>query len=91
MHGCYLPLAGCDVLGRSVCAADQRHYNNGAYRTVMESKRLNVTKRSADGDLAGVTGNLQAGDIVVRRATFEIRERMPIQAWAQRPRNGAPA
>jgi membrane fusion protein, multidrug efflux system len=35
---------------------------------------VNVTKGSADGDLVEVSGNLQAGDRVVRRATDEIRE-----------------
>jgi RND family efflux transporter MFP subunit len=35
---------------------------------------IDVTKGTADGDLIEVSGNLQAGDMVVRRATDEIRE-----------------
>jgi RND family efflux transporter MFP subunit len=35
---------------------------------------VNVTRGVADGDLIEVSGNLQAGDKVVRRATDEIRE-----------------
>jgi membrane fusion protein (multidrug efflux system) len=40
---------------------------------------VNVTKGAADGDLIEVSGSLQAGDMVVRRATDEIREGTPIQ------------
>jgi membrane fusion protein (multidrug efflux system) len=40
---------------------------------------VNVRKGSADGDLMEVSGNLEAGDLVVRRATDEIREGSPIQ------------
>jgi membrane fusion protein (multidrug efflux system) len=35
---------------------------------------VNVTKGSTDGDLVEVSGNLRAGDMVVRRATDEIRD-----------------
>jgi RND family efflux transporter MFP subunit len=35
---------------------------------------VDVAKGAADGDLIEVSGNLQAGDLVVRRATDEIRE-----------------
>ena len=35
---------------------------------------VNVTKGAADGDLIEVSGNLKPGDMVVRRATDEIRE-----------------
>jgi RND family efflux transporter MFP subunit len=35
---------------------------------------VNVSKGVADGDLIEVSGNLRAGDMVVRRATDEIRE-----------------
>jgi RND family efflux transporter MFP subunit len=35
---------------------------------------VNVTKGAADGDLIEVMGDLHAGDLVVRRATDEIRE-----------------
>lgn len=40
---------------------------------------VDVTKGGADGDLVEVSGNLQAGDLVVRRATDEIREGTPVQ------------
>jgi membrane fusion protein (multidrug efflux system) len=40
---------------------------------------VNVVKGTSDGDLMEVSGNLQAGDMVVRRATDEIREGTPIQ------------
>lgn len=35
---------------------------------------VNITKGAADGDLLEVRGNLQPGDLVVRRATDEIRD-----------------
>src|ERR1017187_2406986 len=35
---------------------------------------VDVKKGAADGDLVEVTGNLKAGDTVVRRATDELRE-----------------
>jgi RND family efflux transporter MFP subunit len=35
---------------------------------------INVVKGAADGDLVEVSGNLEAGQMVVRRATDEIRE-----------------
>jgi membrane fusion protein (multidrug efflux system) len=44
---------------------------------------VNVTKGVADGDLIEVSGNLQAGDHVVRRATDEIREGAAIRATAK--------
>jgi RND family efflux transporter MFP subunit len=40
---------------------------------------INVTKGVADGDMIEVTGNLQPGDRVVRRATDEIREGTPVK------------
>jgi len=40
---------------------------------------VNITKGTPDGDLIEVSGNLQAGDLVLRRATDEIREGSPIQ------------
>lgn len=40
---------------------------------------VNVVKGTSDGDLMEVSGNLQAGDMVVRRATDEIREGTPIK------------
>jgi RND family efflux transporter MFP subunit len=43
---------------------------------------VNVTRGIADGDLIEVSGSLQAGDKVVRRATDEIREGAPITASA---------
>jgi membrane fusion protein (multidrug efflux system) len=44
---------------------------------------VDVKKGAADGDLVSVMGNVKAGDMVVRRATDEIREGMPIQAPAK--------
>jgi membrane fusion protein, multidrug efflux system len=41
---------------------------------------VDVKKGAADGDLIEVSGNLQAGDMVVRRANDELREGAPIQA-----------
>jgi membrane fusion protein, multidrug efflux system len=41
---------------------------------------VNVTTGAADGDLMEVSGSLQAGDMVVRRGTDEIREGAAIQA-----------
>ncbi len=40
---------------------------------------VNVAKGAPDGDLIAVSGNLQAGDMVVRRATDEIREGKPLK------------
>jgi len=40
---------------------------------------INVVKGTSDGDLIEVSGNLQAGDMVVRRSTDEIREGTPIR------------
>lgn len=45
---------------------------------------VNVTKGSADGDLVAVTGNLRVGDLVVLRATDELREGTPIRAAESR-------
>ena len=39
---------------------------------------VDVKKGFADGDLIEVIGNLQAGDIVVRRATDEMRDGAPL-------------
>ena len=41
---------------------------------------VDVRKGIADGDLVQVSGNLQAGDRVVKRATDEMREGAPLQA-----------
>ena len=41
---------------------------------------VNVAKGVSDGDLIEVSGNLHAGDMVVRRATDEIREGAPLAA-----------
>jgi RND family efflux transporter MFP subunit len=40
---------------------------------------VNVTKGMAEGDLLEVSGNLQPGQMVVRRATDEIREGTPFR------------
>jgi membrane fusion protein, multidrug efflux system len=44
---------------------------------------VDVKKGAAEGDLMSVIGNLKAGDMVVRRATDEIRDGTPIQAPAK--------
>ena len=41
---------------------------------------VDVKKGSADGDLTEVFGNLKPGEMVVKRATDEIRDGTPIQA-----------
>ena len=46
---------------------------------------VDVKKGSPEGDLMEVAGNLHAGDLVVRRATDEIRQGTPIQASAKKP------
>lgn len=43
---------------------------------------VDVRKGGADGDLIEVTGNLQAGDRVVRRGTDELRDGAALQAKA---------
>ena len=40
---------------------------------------VNVRKGIADGDFVEVSGDLHAGDMVVRQATDEIREGSPIE------------
>ena len=40
---------------------------------------VDVKKGAADGDLIEVIGNLQAGDMVVRRATDELRDGAPYE------------
>jgi len=45
---------------------------------------VNVVKGASDGELIEVSGNLQAGDMVIRRATDEIREGNPIQPSAKK-------
>ena len=41
---------------------------------------VDVRKGAADGDLLEITGELKPGEMVVRRATDELREGTPIQA-----------
>ena len=41
---------------------------------------MDVEKGAADGDLIEVIGNLQPGDMVVRRATDELRDGAPLPA-----------
>ena len=48
--------------------------NNG------KAEWVNVGKGAADGDFIEVSGNLHAGDKVVRRATDEIRDGAPLKA-----------
>jgi RND family efflux transporter MFP subunit len=45
---------------------------------------VDVKKGAADRDLVAVTGNLAAGDRVVRRATDEIRDGSPMQVSRKR-------
>jgi RND family efflux transporter MFP subunit len=45
---------------------------------------VNVAKSISDGDLIEVSGDLKAGDMVVRQATDEIREGAPIQPSAKK-------
>ena len=44
---------------------------------------VDVKKGAVEGDLVSVMGNLKAGDMVVRRASDEIREGNPIQTPAK--------
>ena len=43
---------------------------------------VDVKKGAADGDLIEVIGNLRPGDMVVRRATDEIRDGAPLQSMS---------
>jgi RND family efflux transporter MFP subunit len=45
---------------------------------------VNVARSGTEGDLVEVSGNLRAGDLVVRRATDEIREGAPLQTSAKK-------
>ncbi|MBO0719762.1 MAG: efflux RND transporter periplasmic adaptor subunit [Blastocatellia bacterium] len=49
-----------------------------------QAEWVDVRKGVSDGDLLEVLGNLKSGDMVVRRATDEIRNGAPIQARASR-------
>jgi hypothetical protein len=49
---------------------------------------VNVVKGTPDGDLIEVSGKLRTGDMVVRRATDEIREGTAIQSNAILQRQG---
>jgi hypothetical protein len=44
---------------------------------------VDVKKGVTEGDLVEVMGNLKAGDMVLRRATDEMREGTPIQVAAK--------
>jgi membrane fusion protein (multidrug efflux system) len=44
-----------------------------------QAEWVNVSKGASEGDLIEVGGNLQGGDLVVRRATDEIREGTPLK------------
>ena len=48
-----------------------------------QAEWVDVKKGFADGDLVEVMGSLKAGDMIVRRATDEIRAGTPIQAAAK--------
>ncbi len=41
---------------------------------------VDIRKGAAEGDLVEVFGDLKAGDVVVRRATDELREGTPLKA-----------
>jgi RND family efflux transporter MFP subunit len=45
---------------------------------------VNVVKGASDGDLIEVSGDLHAGDMVVRRATDEIREGAPVRVSSKK-------
>jgi hypothetical protein len=45
---------------------------------------VDVKKGVTEGDLVEVIGNLKPGDSVLRRATDEIRDGMPIQVLASK-------
>ena len=45
---------------------------------------VDVRKGAADGDLIEVLGGLKTGDMIVRRASDEIREGAPLQSQAKR-------
>ena len=45
---------------------------------------VDVRKGSAEGDLVEVMGNLHAGDMIVRRATDELREGTPLESAKSR-------
>ena len=47
-----------------------------------QAEWVDVKKGVADGDLLEVSGNLKAGDMVVRRATDEIRPGTSLSAKA---------
>lgn len=48
-----------------------------------QAEWVDVKKGVAEGDLVEVLGNLKAGDMVVRRATDEVREGTPIHTAAK--------
>jgi membrane fusion protein, multidrug efflux system len=48
-----------------------------------QAEWIDVKKGVTEGDLVEVLGNLKPGDMVVRRATDEIREGTPVQAAAK--------
>jgi hypothetical protein len=48
-----------------------------------QAEWVDVKTGAPDGDLVEVMGNLKPGDKVVRRATDEIRDGMPIQPAAK--------
>jgi RND family efflux transporter MFP subunit len=48
-----------------------------------QAEWVDVKKGVAEGDLVEVLGNLKAGDMVVRRATDEIKEGTPLHATAK--------
>jgi membrane fusion protein, multidrug efflux system len=64
------------VPGTSVVTTTERTFvvRNGNGR----AEWVDVRKGATDGDLVEVSGNLKAGDMVVRRATDELREGAPI-------------
>jgi len=45
---------------------------------------VDVRKGAADGDLVEVLGDLKAGDLIVRRATDEVRDGAPLQSQTKR-------
>ena len=48
-----------------------------------QAEWVDVKKGATEGDLVEAIGNLKSGDMVVRRATDEIREGAPIRVAAR--------
>ncbi len=82
-------MAGPPLAAFALRAKDERGHH---HRTDLRDSRIrdghaewvDVKKGVTEGDLVEVIGNLKPGDSVVRRATDEIRDGMPIQLLANK-------